>query len=394
MMDRRMPSIVMKKKMNKSTAWLRGFVPAPINARRRDMLCACIGAAIGLIVTEWFSRITLGSLNPWFIAPMGASAVLLFGMSSSPLAQPWSIVGGNIVAALIGITCARYIDDAALAAGLAAALAIGAMFALRCLHPPSGAVALTAVLGGPAVTAAGYRFAFHTVALNSVFLLLTALVFNNLARRRYPHAVAHQANPHRTADRLPGERLRFTRSDLDEALKSWDEVLDVNRDDLEALFLRAEMQAYQRRFGDIRCGDLMSKDVVTVQESASPGSVWGLLAKHHIKAAPVVDASGRLTGIVSLHDFIVGHDEQLPMAHWLPQLHHAGRVADIMTRKVTTVSAYQSATELVPLFSDGGFHHLPVVDEKHHVIGMVTQSDLVAALYRARLEEPDSLRAA
>jgi CBS domain-containing membrane protein len=381
--------------MNQLTAWLHRFVPAPINARKRDILFACVGAAIGLMFTEWVSRTMLGNLNPWFIAPMGASAVLLFSVPSSPLAQPWSIVGGNLVAALIGITCARWIPHAALAAGLAGALAIGAMFALRCLHPPSGAVALTAVLGGPAVTAVGYRFAFYPVALNSAFLLLAALVFNNLVRRRYPHAVAHHPNPHRTADMLPSERLGFARTDLDEALKTYNKVLDVNREDLEELFLMAELKAYRRRFGDIRCEDLMSKDVITVQESASPGAVWGLLAKHHIKAAPVVDASGRLAGIVSLHDFIVGHDERLPTAHWLPQLHHAERVADIMTRKVITVGKDKLATELVPLFSDGGFHHLPVVDEKRHVIGMVTQSDLVAALYRGRLEERGTqLRAA
>lgn len=377
--------------MNRFTAWLHGFVPAPINARKRDILFAGAGACIGLIFTEWVSRHMLGGLNPWFIAPMGASAVLLFGVPSSPLAQPWSIVGGNLVAALIGITCARYVDNVALAAGLAAALAIAAMFALRCLHPPSGAVALTAVLGGPAVTAVGYRFAFYPVALNSAFLLLAALVFNNLVRRRYPHVVTHHANPHRTADMRPSERLGFNRADLDAALKSYKQVLDVNREDLEELFLLAELQAYRRRFGDIRCGDLMSKDVITVQETASPGAVWGLLARHKIKAAPVVDAAGRLAGIVSLHDFIVSHDERLPTAHWLPQLHRAERVADLMTRKVLTVRADQPATELVSLFSDGGFHHLPVLDQERRVIGMVTQSDLVAALYRGRLEEPGTL---
>lgn len=375
-------------------AWLRGFVPAPMNARKREILVGCLGAGIGLIFTAWISRTMLGAANPWFIAPMGASAVLLFGVPSSPLAQPWSLIGGNILAALIGIACARHVGDPVLAAGLAAALAVGAMFALRCLHPPSGAVALTAVLGGPAVWSAGYRFALWPVGLNSAFLLLAALLFNNLVRRRYPHAVAPHANPHRTADLLPSERLGFTRADLDEALKSYHALLAVSRADLERVFLLAEMKAYRRRFGDIRCGDLMSKDVVTVQESASPGAVWGVLAKHKIKAAPVVDADGTLQGIVSLHDFIVGHDERLPTAHWLPQLHHAQRVADLMTRKVLTAGVDQLATELVPLFSDGGFHHLPVVDAQRRVIGMVTQSDLIAALYRARLEEAGDERLA
>ncbi|VEA74072.1 HPP family [Serratia rubidaea] len=90
----------------------------------------------------------LGSVNLWFVAPMGASAVLLFAVPASPLAQPWSIVGGNLVAALIGVSCGKLIGDPGLACGVAACLAIGVMFKLRCLHPPSGAVALTAILGG------------------------------------------------------------------------------------------------------------------------------------------------------------------------------------------------------------------------------------------------------
>lgn len=182
--------------MNKIVAWLYSFRPAPINARRREMLAGCIGAWVGLMFTEMISKAALGDLNPWFIAPMGASAVLLFAVPSSPLAQPWSMVGGNIVSALVGVACARNIGDPMLAASLAASLAIAAMFALRCLHPPSGAVALTAVLGGPSVLAAGYSFALVPVAVNSVILLATALLFNNLLRRRYPHRTedSHQAS--------------------------------------------------------------------------------------------------------------------------------------------------------------------------------------------------------
>lgn len=100
----------------------------------------------------------LSGFNPGFIAPMGASAVLLFAVPSSPLAQPCSIPGDNMVSAAIGVICTSSIPDVAIAASTAAALAIGAMFAFRCVHPPSGAVVLMAVLGGPDITALGYRF--------------------------------------------------------------------------------------------------------------------------------------------------------------------------------------------------------------------------------------------
>lgn len=375
--------------MKDVSAWLQGFIPAPINAGRREKLCACLGAWIGLMFAGLISKAMLGEYNPWFIAPMGASAVLLFGVPSSPLAQPWSLVGGNIVSALIGIACAQTIRDPLLAASAAASISIAAMFALRCLHPPSGAVALTAVLGGPAVLASGYRFALWPVGVNSVFLLVAALFFNNLLRRRYPHAHAHlhQVNPHQTTDPLPTERLGFTRADLDEVLKSHKEILDVDPDDLEEIFLHAELNAYRRRFGQIRCADLMSKNVITVQQSTPPQTVWRLLAKHKVKALPVVDETGVLTGIISLHDMMIGHEPDMETVIWPPRLPHAERVEQLMTRNVRTAVPNQLITDLVPLFSDAGYHHLPVVDDQRRVIGMVTQSDLVAALYRARLEE-------
>jgi CBS domain-containing membrane protein len=272
-----------------------------------------------------------------------------------------------------------------LAASAAVPLAIGAMFSLRCLHPPGGAIALTAVLGGPAVLASGYRFALWPVAVNSIFLLLAGLLFNNLLRRRYPHRIVHHANPHHTKDPLPSERLGFSRADLDEALKEHQQLLDISEDDLEEILLHAEQHAYQRRTGTIRCGDIMSKDVVTAHPSMSSSEALRLLTEHKIKALPVVDETGVLAGIVTLHDFILGRDNR--EVGGLAHLRQVLPVERLMTRDVRTATPRQPLAELVPLFSDLGYHHLPVIDPQRHVIGIVTQSDLVAALYRARLEE-------
>ena len=107
--------------------------PHALPVARRHIVLGSIGAGTGLAVTSMFSHWLLGEVNLWFIAPMGASAVLLFGVPSSPLAQPWSIVGGNVLSALIGVTVGMLVPDAALACGLAAALAIAGMYFLRCL---------------------------------------------------------------------------------------------------------------------------------------------------------------------------------------------------------------------------------------------------------------------
>lgn len=205
------------------------------------MLLSSLGAGLGISITGWISHALLGEANLWFIAPMGASAVLLFGVPNSPLAQPWSILGGNLIAALVGITTAHFIPNPGLACGVAACLAIGLMFKLRCLHPPGGAVALTAILGGPTIHQLGYQFAFSPVLLNSFTLALLAILFNNLAGRRYPHPLA-------VSDPKPAPMpltVPITREDLHAALQQ-DDLLDIDEDDLQMLLHRAE-QAAQRR---------------------------------------------------------------------------------------------------------------------------------------------------
>ena len=359
--------------------WLRGFLPAQLLAGRRERLYGCVGAGIGLLLTELISRAALGGSSPWFIAPMGASAVLLFAVPSSPLAQPWSMLLGNLVSAVIGVACAHTIADPGLAASMAGALAIAAMFQLRCLHPPGGAVAITAVLGGPAIQAMGFQFVLWPVLANSLLLLGVALLFNNAVQRRYPHLPADNANPHHTQDPLPSERRAFNQQDLHQALADFGEVLDVSEDDLAAIFTAAEQQAQKRRFGAIRCADIMSRDVVSIRPDASLQQAWDKLAHHKVKALPVTDAAGQLQGMVSLHDFFLPHHQ----ATTIPQAARLdGKVADIMSQPVRSLQATQPISELALAFSDGGMHHMPVIDAAGQLCGMITQSDLIAVLFK------------
>lgn len=366
--------------VTEARAWLRTFVPMPIAASLGERLKSCLGALIGLFLTEWICRRFLQGFNPWFIAPMGASAVLLFAVPASPLAQPWSIIGGNLVAATVGVACARWIPDPGLAAGVAVAVAVALMFPLRCVHPPSGAVAVTAVLGGPAVQALGFGFVVMPVAINSMLLLLTALAFNNFARRRYPHRPPEAATQHHTRDVPPSQRVGVTRADLDAVLAARGEFLDIEEDDLEAIIVEAELRAYRRRFGDVSCGDIMSRDVVAVRPGQAAADAAALLARHHIKALPVVDGRRRLLGILTQTDFF--------RAQRMHSRRVNGTVRDLMTRAVVTARPDQPIVELGRAFSDGGLHHVPVIDDNRCVVGMVTQTDLVAALLRRGVTEP------
>ena len=130
------------------------------------------------------------------VASMGASAVLLFAVPHGPLSQPWAVFGGHLVSATIGVSCARLNVDPVIASALAVALSISAMHYLRCIHPPGGATALTAVAGGDAVHMLGFQYVLTPVLLNVMVILLVAILFNfPFSWRRYPAAWARKQDP-------------------------------------------------------------------------------------------------------------------------------------------------------------------------------------------------------
>jgi CBS domain-containing membrane protein len=387
--------------LNQTLQWLRTFVPQRNTVPRHERMRSVAGALIGLLLTAGLSMHLLGTatLPLALVAPMGASAVLLFCVPASPLAQPWSVIGGNTISALVGIACAKAIGNPLLAAPLAGSLAILVMFLLRCLHPPSGAVALTTVLGGPAVHAAGFGFAFLPVCLNSALIVLVALVFNNLTGRRYPHSQQSMLqNVHATRDPVPTARIGFTKEDMDAALARYGQVLDISRDDLEAILLETEAQAYGRRFGIVTCGAIMSKDAVTVRPGMPLDEAWRLLRRHGLHALPVLDKAGRVAGVVGQNDFLhhAGLDDYQTLGERLQGLlghllgrrgGRPGKVLEIMHRHVKTVGVDEPIAELVPLMTNQGLHHIPVVDAHGIFAGVVSHSDLLAALFEGRLME-------
>ena len=365
--------------------WLQAFLPAPVAVDGRERWRAVIGAAIGVALAALLSRAFAGtgSALPWLVAPVGASAVLVFAAPAGPMAQPWAVIGGNTLSALAGIACARGFGDPALAGALAVSLAIGLMFTFRCLHPPGGAMALTAVL----LHATDFRFALFPAFGNSLLLVLGGLLYNGLTGRRYPHA-QRLARP---AGEIP---VRFNSADFDAALARYNQVLDVSRDDLEALLQQAEVNAYQRLFGDVRCADIMSRTLITVQFGTALEEAWALMRKHRVKALPVVDRVGRIAGIVTRADFLrhanVGsHDGLGDRVREL--VRNAGTVVSnkpevvgqIMTRRVRVAREDRKVIDLLASFSNDGHHHLPVVDHDNKLVGVITQSDFVRALSRA-----------
>lgn len=190
-----------------------------------------VGGAVSIFTILLVTHHVLGLEGaPILVASMGASAVLLFAVPHGALSQPWPVLGGHVVSAVIGVTCARFIGNQELAAACAVGLSIGAMHQFKFIHPPGGATALTAVIGGTAVHSLGYSFVWRPVLLNVVIILSVAVLCNlPFAWRRYPARLARRAD-------VVVDHAEPTHDEVIAALRSLDSFIDITEDDLRRLF--------------------------------------------------------------------------------------------------------------------------------------------------------------
>ncbi len=374
------------------TAYLQRFLPSQPPLSLKERIRASLGALVGIAITGLGGAFALsqGLMAPMLIAPMGASAVLLFAAPSSPLAQPWSVIGGNGLSALMGVIACLLVPDPVMAAALAVSLAIAVMSACRCLHPPGGAMALTAVIGGGAIQNLGFGFVLWPVLGSSLLLLLSALAYHLLTGGLYPHRPQTSPQAHATEDPAPLARIGFLAEDLDEVLKDYDRFLDIDRGDLETILRRTELRSYRRRAQHADCGSVMSRDVVAVAPDTSLQEAYALMRRHRFHALPVTDEQARVVGIVTQSDFLhkprwVAGRPRIAIRQRL-RLMLAGAsapndtVKDIMTTPVRTVSADMPIADAIIAFAEGGLHHLPVVRGGNRLAGIISQSDALVAM--------------
>ncbi len=206
-----------------------------------------IGAALGMLAVAGATAWSLGgAVTPGgvlVISSMGASAVLLFAVPHGALSQPWAVVGGHLISAAIGVTCQRLLPGHVWTAALAVGLAVGTMYYLRCIHPPGGATALTAVIGGPDIHALGYHYLLMPVLINVAAILAMAIVFNAVfAWRRYP---AH-LHRRRLVSRItqPAQRqFDLTQEDFSAAMEQLNSYVDITTENLTELLELAKQHA-------------------------------------------------------------------------------------------------------------------------------------------------------
>jgi CBS domain-containing membrane protein len=218
----------MWSKVVRGVSWLKSWLGVeldPVSAREKGI--SALGGLLAILLVTLIASAVLGSVGgPMVIASMGASAVLLFAVPHGQLSQPWPVLAGHGASAAIGVFCARHIAVPELAAACAVAISVAVMHQGKCIHPPGGATALTAVIGGDQVHALGYSFIWQPVLLNALLMVAVAVAFNSLFRwRRYPAFWHERPKPQ------PGDR-EISHEEVVAALESFDSFVDITEDDL------------------------------------------------------------------------------------------------------------------------------------------------------------------
>jgi len=283
-------------------------IEAGLTSHTERVVSALGGFSVILLIFHT-SRFFLGAGDPLLIVPsMGASAVLLFAVPHGALSQPWNVLGGHVISAIIGVSCVLLFPEPFIAASLAVGLAIGAMYYLRCIHPPGGATALAAVIGGETTHALGYQFVLTPVLLNAVVMVLVAVLFNYFFKwRRYPAWLAERDRPPAAETETAAAGL-IRHEDLVVALSEIDSFIDVSENDLLRIYEIATGKAELRHLApaDIVLGHYYSNDafgdewsirqIVDESPHASPG-------RDMVVYKVVAGAGQRKSGVLTRGEF-------------------------------------------------------------------------------------------
>lgn len=368
----------------------------PVNLSIKGKLLSVVSCFIAILVVAWIThKFSASAAYPIIVASMGASAVILFIIPHSPLAQPWPLVGGQLASALVGIWSAQVITDTALASACAVGGSVLVMLLFRCLHPPGAATALTPIMAGDPITSLGYGFVLMPVGLNVVIMLIMAIAINRwVLRYEYPTAPHLAGNKNHKLNSLiqPTQRTSISEQDLEQALENMDMFMDVSAADLSKLFTDAQMQSFKRSRGNITCADIMVKNILTVEYGTDVEETWKIMQSEKLKAMPVIDRAKRVIGIVTWNDFFkfinVGPNETFSekfraFIRRTPNVttDKPESVGHIMTRAVSVLPESTHIADLISLMSNQGYRQIPIVNNENRLVGMVYQANLIAALY-------------
>ena len=353
----------------------------------KELLRACFGAGLGLavagILVSLADRVVPHTLH--LFAPLGATAVLIFALPSSPLAQPWNCVVGNTVSALYALLLVWTLPSLSQTSltALAVSGAIALMLLLRALHPPGGAVALLTVLASIHMQPQDWHLLIATALLSSV-LVLVGVLYHKACDRPYLQSPQQVDKTQR-----PATSLSLSEKDLQQLLQRFGQSYNLSPEDLGALLTAAEEEAIKRRLSSIRCGSVMSSTLLTIQAQTPLEEVANLFHRHLIKSLPVVDEEGEMVGRVlraDLFDWLwQGHQAKLQQNLW-QRLRGTSHTAKLQSTAQELMRApevsVQEDTPLGDLLEDLATHTVQFIAvlRGSTLVGVITRTDVIRTL--------------
>lgn len=379
--------------------FLKYIAVDPVNLSLKAKLLSLLACFFSIFIVALITKtIAPNDSYPMIVASMGASAIILFFIPSSPVAQPWPFVGGQITSAIVGITCALNIAETSTAAATAVGSSIFLMLIMRCLHPPAAATSLSPIMAGASITSLGYSFVIIPVAVNVFSLLILAIIINRwVMERNYPSPLEHEkSRQQRHTVTEPSHSIGFLEQDFNLAIENSDVFVNMTHAELSVLLSQVEQNAFKRIKGHLSCADIMTKDVITVEYGTEIEHAWELMQQHQLKAIPVINDARRVIGIITWNDFFKCIDLNVYDSFQDKFRHFIRRTAKvtaskpeavglIMTASAITLTETAHIAELIPLMSIHGHRQIPIVNSEQRLTGMVFQANLIASLYNEQL---------
>ncbi|SEH88664.1 CBS domain-containing membrane protein [Paracoccus alkenifer] len=353
---------------------LRAFGPVLPQVRPRELFRAAAGGAIGIGICTLLALALPQAfgLPLMLMAPLGASAVLIFAVPNAPLAQPWSAVVGNMISAVVAVLVLRHVP-APLVPAMAVSGAILGMLLLRALHPPGGAIALLTALDPAPALQLGFLYPLAPVGIMTALLVVVGILYDRCTGRRYPFRQP------KGADAPPPSLLPLSTEELAALLRRFNQSPNIGVADLGRILAAAEQEIANHRFDAVTCAQIMTSRLITAGPEDPIAAVAGLFRSHPIKSIPVVDASGAALGIILQADVI----------RWLtaPGLSIANvRGRHRITARQMMRAADGAVAEDLPVghllhrLANQGGEAIPVVSPDGRLAGIITRSDIMRLL--------------
>ena len=373
---------------------LKRFFPRQPPLPLKEKLLSGITGFLGIAILSLLKEQYPAEFTNMILASMGATAVLLFAAPHSTLVQPSAILGGHLLSAIVGVAAQEWVPTP-YAAAVAVGGAIFLMHLFHCLHPPGGATAIFAVIGGPSVWDLGYGYVLSPVGVNAVLMLLLGMIINNVrsGSTLYPAPLKETASP-------PKETLNpvaLTPEDIRDALKSSSTYIDVSEEDLWSIYQQADLLAHRRLLASHPISSLTLEPVETVYYTHSLDQVWEALERSTNGCVVVVSSYRHLDGIITRSD-LIKYLSRIQRPSAMIQRIRRQRITEvlasdktvageIMTHPVISVPENATLDQVASILAKGHLHHVPVVDSDRRLLGVITHAHLWSLL-DSRLAHP------